>query len=340
MSQSNKLRGQPFAFGIELTPDQPVADMVDLAVKAEAAQLDAVFISNHFDNRDPFQVLTAIAQRTDSIQLGPGVMNPYEAHPVRLATQVATLTETAPGRVVCGIGAGDRATLTKLGITQERPVSRTAESITIIRRLLAGEQIDMAGIVKAQGARLSFTVNSVPIYVGAQGPTMLRMAAVESNGVLINAAHPSDYEHAIVQVEKGLSARSRPTETFSTIGFVCTSLATDNESAREAATPPTAFITAGAPDHILERHGIDDDRVARIRRALETGNHAQAYEAVTDQMRDTFCVAGTPETVKERLADIARYVDGLVIGSPLGPDRTDSIALLEDIKQELTEVEV
>lgn len=340
MSRSNNSPAQSFTVGIELTPDQPVSDMVSLAVTAESAALDAVFVSNHFDNRDPFQVLGAIARHTDSVSLGPGVVNPYESHPVRLATQIATVSEVAPGRVVCGIGAGDRATLTKLGIEQDRPVSRTAEAIGIIRQLLGGETVNTRGIVSAQGARLSFEPTAVPIYVGAQGPTMLRMAGVEADGVLINGAHPVDYDHAIPHVRQGLSSREAPVDSFRTTGFVCTSLADDSDAAKHAATPPTAFITAGAPDQIIARHGIDTTRVERIRRALERGNHAEAYEAVTDQMRAAFCVAGTPERVKDRLIEIGAYVDALVIGSPLGPDRTRAIELLASITDDIDDAQV
>jgi len=47
-------------------------------------------------------------------------------------------------------------------------------------------------------------------------------------------------------------------------------------------------------------------------------------------MLDAFCVAGTPGEVGERLDRIREYVDGVVAGSPLGPDREAAIELLAD----------
>ncbi len=44
-------------------------------------------------------------------------------------------------------------------------------------------------------------------------------------------------------------------------------------------------------------------------------------------MIDAFCMAGTPETVRERAAAVAEHADGLVVGSPLGPDLEDAVDL-------------
>jgi 5,10-methylenetetrahydromethanopterin reductase len=38
-------------------------------------------------------------------------------------------------------------------------------------------------------------------------------------------------------------------------------------------------------------------------------------------------MAGTPETVRERAAAVAEHADGLVVGSPLGPDLEAAVDL-------------
>jgi len=51
-----------------------------------------------------------MADATNEIRLGPGVVNPYETHPVKLAAQTATIDEISDGSsVVFGVGAGDRS---------------------------------------------------------------------------------------------------------------------------------------------------------------------------------------------------------------------------------------
>ena len=110
--------------GIELTPEHPVDRIAELGVAAEAAGFDTVFSSSHYNNRDPFVALDRIAQRTDDIRLGPGIVNPYETHPVTLASRVASLDEAAGGRAVFGIGPGDRSTLENLGFITTAPSRR------------------------------------------------------------------------------------------------------------------------------------------------------------------------------------------------------------------------
>jgi 5,10-methylenetetrahydromethanopterin reductase len=78
---------------------------------------------------------------------------------------------------------------------------------------------------------------------------------------------------------------------------------------------------------VLERHGVDPGRADEIADAIAAGEFGRAYGLVTPAMVDAFCAAGTPETVGDRLAALREHADGVVVGSPLGPDPADAIAL-------------
>lgn len=316
--------------GIEITPEDPVPRLVELGVAAEDAGVDAAFVSSHYNNRDPFVALARIAAATDRVTLGPGVANPYETHPVSLAARVATLADLTDGRAVFGIGAGDRSTLANLGIDRTRPLARVHETVTVSRRLFAGERVTHDGTFEARDAGLNFPVDPVPIWVGGQGPGMLRMAAACADGVLINGAHPADLAVAADRVSEGLSDRPDDLGAFETAAFVSTSVAADAAAAREAARPPVAFIVGGAPEAVLDRHGIDQEVAATIGERLGAGDYAAAFEAVTGTMLEAFAVAGTPATVAERYAAIDEHVDGIVAASPLGPDRLAAVAHVAD----------
>ncbi|MFW6265903.1 MAG: LLM class flavin-dependent oxidoreductase, partial [Halanaeroarchaeum sp.] len=45
----------------------PVDEVVDLGRRAERAGFDTLFVSSHYNNRDPFQVLAGLASETDRI---------------------------------------------------------------------------------------------------------------------------------------------------------------------------------------------------------------------------------------------------------------------------------
>ncbi|MFC4248537.1 5,10-methylenetetrahydromethanopterin reductase [Natribaculum luteum] len=311
--------------GIELTPEHPPDRIAELAALAEDEGFDAALTSCHYFNRDPFVTLTRMAEATETIRLGPGVVNPYESHPVTLAARTATLDEVSGGRAVFGIGAGDRSALANLGIDRERPLRRVLESFDLARDLWAGETVTHEGTFTARDASLNLEPRDIPVYVGAQGPHMLRMSAKHADGTLINAAHPDDFEWAAGQIEKGLDERPADYGEFEALAFASVSVAGDEREAREAARPPVAFIVGGAADPVLERHEIDRKAAADVSDALERGDLSEAFGHVTPAMIDAFCIAGTTETVAERFAAVLEYVDGIVVGSPLGPDLDDAV---------------
>ncbi|USZ67067.1 5,10-methylenetetrahydromethanopterin reductase [Halorussus salilacus] len=325
--------------GIEITPEHPVEELVELGTTAEQEGFDTVFASCHYNNRDPFIALDRIAAATDEVRVGPGVANPYETHPATLASRVATLDEASGGRAVCGLGAGDRSTLANLGYDRDRPLRRVLEAMKVSQRLWAGERVDHDGTFRATDAGLNYEVGAssdaptsdsespIPVYVGAQGPHMIRMAAKHADGVLVNAAHPKDFEWAETQVETGLAERPDERGAFDFAAFASVSVADEAEAAREAARPPVAFIVGGAAPPVLERHGIDRERAEAIGDAIESGEFSAAFEAVTPEMIDAFCIAGTVETVADRIAAVLEFADSFVAGSPLGPDPREAISL-------------
>ena len=317
--------------GIELTPEEPVEQLAEYAATAESAGFDTVFGSHHYNNRDEFLALATIADATEDIHLGPGVANPYETHPVTLASRMASLDELADGRGVFGIGPGDRSTLAALGFEHERALRRVLETVQVARRLWDGEHIDHDGTFGADDAGLNYEAGSIPVYVGGQGPHMTRMAAKYADGVLYNGAHPRDIAWASDRVAEGLDNRPEGRGEFDFVAYASVSVAANSGRAREAARPPVAFIAGGAPDPVLDRHDLDPDRAADIGESIAAGEFSEAFGAVTPAMIDAFCLAGTPDTVAERVERILEDADSVVFGSPLGPDVETAIELLGEL---------
>ncbi|WP_435114863.1 5,10-methylenetetrahydromethanopterin reductase [Halolamina sp. C58] len=319
----------PIRRGIELTPEHPIDRLTDLAETAEAAGFEAVFASSHYNNRDPFQALGAIADRTDAIRLGPGVANPHESHPVALASRMATLDERSGGRGVFGIGPGDPSTLRNLGVDgDDRGLRSVLEAFKVAKRLWAGERVDHDGTFSADDAGLNYEPpGEIPVYVGGEGPHMCRMAAKHADGLLFNGSHPRDLSWAGDRVAEGLSERPDRRGAFDFLAYASVSVAAEREAAREAARPPVAFIAAGAPEPVLARHEIDAERAATVGEKISEGAFTEAFEQVSPAMIDAFAAAGTVDEVADRLAGVLDHADGVVCGSPLGPDLDTAVEL-------------
>ncbi|QOS12966.1 putative 5,10-methylenetetrahydrofolate reductase [Haloferax gibbonsii] len=314
--------------GLELTPEHPVDDLVELGTQAEREGYDSLFVSCHYNNRDPFAVLARLAAETDDIRLGPGVANPYELHPVTLAGKVATVAEASGGRGLLGIGPGDPSTLRNLGLEDERGLRSVLEAFKVAQRLWDGERVTHDGTFEATDAGLNFDVpGEVPVYVGGEGPHMCRMAGKHADGLLFNGSHPDDLAWAREQVDIGVEDRPDSRGEFTLAAYASVSVSEDEAAAREAARPPVAFITAGAAPPVLDRHGIDAERAGDIGEKISAGAFSEAFGLVTPAMIDAFSMAGTPDDVADRMDAVLEHADGVVVGSPVGPDLEEAITL-------------
>ncbi len=318
-------------FGIEFVPQHPFWKTTFLAMQAEKTGFDYVWITDHYNNRNVYVSLSMVANYTNKIVLGPGVTNPYVAHPVITAQAVASLTELAPGRVVCGLGVGDKTTLEMLKIPQEKPLSAIREATSIIRNLTSGKPADVKGEVFAvSGARFFFQVPApVKIFIGAQGPRMLMLAGEIGDGVLINASHPRDIENAVKYAGEGAGKAGRNVADLAVAAYTSFSISDDSKKALKAVTPVVAFIVAGCPASILNAHGVSPDAAAKIRDAISRASWKDAFGQVTPEMVEAFSICGTADICIEKIANLLKLgVTQFVVGSPIGPNIRQSINLV------------
>ena len=171
-------------------------DMRAAAVAAEEAGFDGLWIWDHL--RDPdaesgpgvpeaWTVLTALAEATRRISLGPLVLNVANRHPGVLANMAATFQAVSGGRLLLGIGAGGSqrtpyaAEQRAIGQSVERDEVRArkvVEAIELMRRLWSGH----AGFLRPEPPP--------PIIVGGFGPRMASIAGRHADGFNTQAMHP------------------------------------------------------------------------------------------------------------------------------------------------------
>jgi len=321
-------------YGIEFVPGNVnVKQVVNFCKLAESKDIDYAWITNHYNNRHCYAVLAAVAQATSSIKIGPGIMNSFTDTPAAMASFFCTLNEISDGRATLGIGPGDLSTLPKIAIQGDKPVARLEEAVVQIRKLCAGEQVNKSGMkfFDYDGAKLTGVTlpgkKGVPVYIGAQGPKVLELAGKIGDGALINASNPKDFHIAIPIIKKASDAVGK--KNFDIGAYTAMSIDKSEKKARNSAKIVAAFIAAGSPPALLERHGLDLNNVAKIKAALGKFDFKSVGELVGDKEIDAFTIAGTPEMVKAKCEDLTKAgVTQIIFGSPLGPDMTTSIRLL------------
>ena len=318
-------------FGIEFVPRDLYWKTTFYAIQAEKTGFNTLWITDHFNNRNVYVSLAIVSAYTDKIKFGPGVTNPYLIHPIVTGQAISTLNEIAPGRVVCGIGAGDRTTLQLVNVKPTRPLSTIREAVEIIRGISSGRKVKMEGrAFTVLGGKLNFKVDSkVPIFIGAQGPKMLALAAEIGDGVLINASHPEDVARAMEFIKNGIIKAGKTKEDLTIATYTSLSVANKAEKAKKAAIPVVAYIVAGCPESILSKHGISMETATAIRHAIVQGRWKEAFSNITEEMIGAFSICGTPETVVEKISRLVRIgTTQIVVGSPIGPDIRKSINMI------------
>src|SRR5919199_608105 len=124
-------------FGFTLKPDHSLQRVVSLTRLAESAGFAYGWLfDSHVLWKEPYPLLTLMAQNTTRMRLGTCVTNPATREPTVTASALAVLNEVSDGRMDLGIGRGDsaRRVLGKPPIT----LAHTEEAIRVIRALVAG----------------------------------------------------------------------------------------------------------------------------------------------------------------------------------------------------------
>lgn len=143
-------------FGVYVPSYGPYGDprvLRDLAVAAEASGWDGFFmydVIGPLDDQpppvaDPWVVLSAIAQATTTISLGPMSVPLPRRRPWKLALEAGTLQSLSGGRLIVGLAAGVSWDYTRYGESGRKLGSRLDEGAELLRKLLAGGVVEHAG---------------------------------------------------------------------------------------------------------------------------------------------------------------------------------------------------
>ncbi|GAA2025602.1 TIGR03885 family FMN-dependent LLM class oxidoreductase [Agromyces tropicus] len=279
----------------------PPSALLDAVVHAEQAGFGAAMCSDHWA---PWSVrqghsgyawtwLGAALQAT-SFSLGVVTAPGQRYHPAVAAQKIATLGEMFPGRFWAAIGSGEAVNEHITGEPwpeKEHRDLRLAETIDVMRRLLAGETVTHEGTVSVHEARLWTRPDEAPPLIAAAVSTETAAETAEwADGLITVDQDPSSLRD-VMDAYRGAGGR----------GPVCVQV--------HLSWAPT-----------------DDEAVAiahdQWRQSLVPPN--LAWELATPEAFDERTADASPGEVAETLlasADTERHLDALLELADLGVDR-------------------
>lgn len=323
-------------FGIRFNSDSgAIPQVVELARRAEAAGFDDVWVCHDLFKRDAWITLTAIAAATRRIRLGTAIVNPFTADPSELAMRAASLQEVSGGRFILGIGPGEQSYLRWAGRATRRPAAGVREAVHLIRGLLEGRRMPFDGRVFGAWTsdaylRMGPPGPRVPVYVGGQGPAMLRLMGQVGDGALPILFPPENAPRVVAAIREGAEAAGRPPDAVDICGCIWYALGEDAEAARQVLRPLIAGYGPALRADILASVGLTPADFAAIGEAMRAGDRARAESLVTEPMY-RLAIAGDPATVTARLAALRDAgISHINIGPPLGPNPARAIEITGD----------
>lgn len=210
-----------FRFGVVSAGAPSGTRWTELARRVEAAGFDVLVAPDNLSQGlSPFPALAAAAAVTTTLRVGTYVLANDLRHPVQVAKEAVALAALSDGRFELGLGVGrpggDRE-VAMIGKDWDAPgvrIDRFAEAVSIVRRLLAGECVDVAGThYAARGASVTDRPVDVPLLVAGSGPRMLRLAGSLADTVALGVAPGATADQLAASVDAARAgARGRPVE--------------------------------------------------------------------------------------------------------------------------------
>lgn len=184
--------------------------------------IDQIFMADHVSFRggagqDALINAATLAAMHPTIKICLGVYLLALRHPVPVARQLSSLSLSAPGRIIFGIGVGgeDRHEMEVCGIDPKTRGRRTNECLEIIRGLSSGESLDYSGeFFQLSDVKIKPAIKpAIPIVVGGRSDAAIRRAALYGEGwlgVWCSAKRFADATHEVEDIAKSNGRNNVP----------------------------------------------------------------------------------------------------------------------------------
>ncbi|HEV8687064.1 MAG TPA: LLM class flavin-dependent oxidoreductase [Gaiellaceae bacterium] len=310
----------PFRIGVMQLTMEPLDEMMDSARVMDEAGIDTVWLAEAYpwwrkhgmEARSSTVVSALLAQATERLTIGWGIISPFTRHPVQVAMDARVVQEAAgPDRFLLGFGTS-KIFLNNARMQTNKTLGPMRDAVAIVRGVLGGEAFEY------EGERWSASVpplagdaqtprGAPPVYIAATAPKMQALAGEIADGCLT----PSITTPAFVRYTRE--------NVNADIDIGCTVVASIHEDDRDAGRDGAREIAGmylankvqniqGAADTLLELAGIEQEEIRPVADAMERGGRLAAKEQVSDALLNK-CkpIAGTPS---DCIAAIEEYRDG------------------------------
>jgi len=316
----------------------PPPGAADSVKEAERLGFDSVWDAEAYGS-DALIPLAWWGSGTERIKLGTAIVQISARTPAATAMAAMTLDHLSGGRVILGLGvSGPQVVEGWYGQPFAKPLARMREYIGVLRDIWARNEPvtnygphyplplpDGTGLGKPLKSSIRPLREDIPIYLAAEGPKNIAMAAELCDGWLAIFYSPHHEDLYFQPLQEGFAregARRKPDE-FEVAASVPLIVTDDVESAIDAVRPMYALYFGGMGAKSANFHanvpirmGYEAD-VRKIQDLYLNGKKDEAAAAVPSELIEQLTLIGPAEKIRH---DLEAWRDSSVTTLLVGGD--------------------
>lgn len=299
----------------------PPSDADAVIAAAERLGYDSMWTAEAYGS-DSLTPLSWYGSRTTRLRLGTAITQMSARTPAATAMAAMTLDHLTGGRFILGLGAsGPQVVEGWYGQPYPRPLARTREYIAILRMIIQREKAAFdgqhfqlpheggTGLGKALRSTIHPYRTDLPIYLAAEGPKNVALAAEIADGWLSMFYSPYADEHYRASLSEGFAREGavRTAEDFEVTCKVNIEIDDDPEVAADRVRPFLALYIGGmgakgANFHydVFARMGFEAE-CEQVQKLYLEGRKGEAAAAITLSMVENVALVGPMAKVKDEL---------------------------------------
>ncbi len=314
-------------FGVLFSGAFPLMRAINGSVLADKLGFDSAWFGEDYFYWGGIATGTAVAERTQNLTIGLGILTPLTRHPALTVMETAALDHISGGRLVMGYGAGVRYWMNQMKLDYSSPLTALREAVDASRRLYNGETISGDGrFYSFENVKLNFPVyrKEPPIYLGVEGPKMLTLSGEIADGTVLSVlASPNYVKWAWERVREGCALSGRDPGKHKMVVYVIFAMDENGSAAKDAVRSTIAeYLGAGGrPTPIAQHGGVPDETIVEMGRIYREGRFPT--ELVTDEIVQGCSIAGTPDECRTSIQALIDAGADEIVFIPFPPEKTE-----------------
>jgi len=257
------------------------------------------------NSSDAFSPIAAMAMLSSKLRFGTAIVPIYTRSAALIAMTAATVQNLSGGRFVLGLGISSPTIVEQwMSVPYVKTHTRTRETVAAVRAIMNGEKYSVDGkTMRINGFRMDLyqDVPPAPIYLGAQGAAMCRMAGEIGDGLITNFVTTDSLPAMLEHTREGMRSAGKDPSQLDVVCRINVALGEDLATARGLFKRNlAAYITVPGYNKFFKEIGYENE-AGKAMELWNRGDRKQALDSLPDEMVEKIYIYGDAKNCRKRV---------------------------------------